>query len=162
MPNTENYSFSFESPGSLPGTTLTGGPESGNAILARQVDTALAAVETKVDANTANITANATDIADNADNLSAFVDRFQTGTELISFSNLAATIVGVSFPIAFSTTPIVMTNIDTGSGVAARWISRAINIGGSGFTLFVFATDDNGTETQSWTDIPVSWLAFGT
>lgn len=161
MPQTSNYNFEYESPGSLPGSTLTGGQAGGSPILARQVDTALAAVETKVDANTASINANTSDIADNADNLSAFESRFQTGTELVSFSNLAFDTISVSFPSSFSSTPIVMTNIDTGSGVAARWISRAINIGSSGFSLFVFATDDNGTETQSWSDIPVSWLAFG-
>lgn len=161
MPNTQNYGFSFESPGSLPGTTVTGGPEGGNAILARQVDSALAAVETKVDANTVNITANASDIADNANNLNTFESRFQSGTELFTFSGQTIDTIIVPFPTAYTSTPVVMTNISSGAGETGRWGSRAINISTSQFTLFVFATDDNGTETQNWTDIPVDWLSFG-
>lgn len=154
MPNTQNYSFNFESPGSLPGTTLTGGPEGGNAILARQVDTALAAVETKVDANTANVTAN-------ADDLNTFEARFQSGTELFTFSGQTIDTIVVPFPTTYTSAPVVMTNISSGAGETGRWGSRAINISTSQFTLFVFATDDNGTETQNWTDIPVDWLSFG-
>lgn len=161
MPNTQNYSFSFESPGSLPGTTLTGGPEGGNAVLARQVDTALAAVETKADVNTANITANADDISDVASDLSTFEGRFQSGTVLFSFTSQNSDTIIVPFPSAYSSTPVVMANIDIGAGETARWMPRAISISTTQFTLFVFGTDDNGAETQTWSNVPVSWLAFG-
>lgn len=161
MPNTQNYSFSFESPGSRPGTTLTGGPEGGNAILARQVDTALAAVETKVDVNTTNITANAGDIDAVESDVQDLTNWIRTGTELVSFTSQSSFTVVVPFGFTFPSPPAMSTEIVSGSGTTARWGSRAINITTSQFTLFVFGNNDGGTtDTTTWDDIPVSWIAI--
>lgn len=45
MPNTTNYGFTYESPGSLPGTTLTGGKTGGSPILAVEVDNVIANID---------------------------------------------------------------------------------------------------------------------
>ncbi|MFC4335219.1 H-type lectin domain-containing protein [Salininema proteolyticum] len=81
----------------------------------------------------------------------------QTGSELISFSNKDNHTHAVDFPADFAGPPVVTTNIDSGSGPTARWISRAINISPTGFTIFVFAST-SGAST-SWSDIQVSWTA---
>jgi hypothetical protein len=158
MPNTPNYGFNFESAGALPGTTLTGGPEGGNAILAQQVDSALAGVETKADNNASNITANTSDIAAVDSDLVTFTDRFQADTELVTFTSQELDTVNVSFTPAFSGVPVVFTNIASGTGPSARWDSRAISVNSSGFTLFVFSNESG--VTSSWTDVPVQWMAY--
>jgi hypothetical protein len=50
VPTTGNYGFEYESPSSLPGVSLTGGPGGSNPILAVQVDAALTAVEASLNA----------------------------------------------------------------------------------------------------------------
>lgn len=52
MPNTANYGFAYETPTSLPGPTLTGGPNGGSQILAVQVDGVVAGIDGRVDDNT--------------------------------------------------------------------------------------------------------------
>ncbi|MFC4334093.1 hypothetical protein [Salininema proteolyticum] len=82
----------------------------------------------------------------------------QTGTERLSFSGVSYYKQRVEFPEPFSGTPTVTTNINTGAGYAARWISRAINIGRSAFNLFVFAAD--GRNDATWDGGPVMWQAI--
>lgn len=50
MPTTSNYGFEYESPSSLPGTSVTGGPGGGSPILAVQVDSALTTLDARVSA----------------------------------------------------------------------------------------------------------------
>lgn len=156
MPNTTNYNFEYESPSALPGTTLTGGPGGGSPILAIQVDTALASVETKTDVNSANITANASAIASSATNISNLAAWTRRGTVLMSFSSLNSSTLPVNFGFTFPGTPTIMTNIDSGAGATARWETRAIFPTTSGFTLFAYQSQAN---TGTWVDIPVSWIA---
>lgn len=158
MPNTTNYDFEYETPSSLPGTTLTGGVSGGSPVLAQQVDSALGAVETKVDVNTTNITANASDLADTVSDVEDLTDWTQTGVELVSFSSSDAETQAVSFGFTFPSNPNVHVNINTGSGSAARWQSRAVNITTTGFDIFVFAS--SGGDTSTWSDIPVAWTAI--
>jgi hypothetical protein len=82
----------------------------------------------------------------------------QVGTTPVSFtSQTAVTTATVTFPTAFAATPVVMLNIFTGSGVAAHWSARAINITPTGFQIFVYA--DTGAAAQTWSAIPVQWMA---
>ena len=78
------------------------------------------------------------------------------GTTTMSFTTVNAATQAVSYGVTFPVTPAVTVNIDSGSGSAARWVARAISIGTSGFTMFVFAAD---AATSTWSNIPVSWIA---
>lgn len=157
MPNTSNYNFEYETPSSLPGGTLTGGPGGGTPILAVQVDTALATVETKVDNNSTNISTNTADIATNASDIGDLTDWTLPGVALVSFTTLDAATQAVNFGFTFPAEPNVHLNINTGTGEAARWHSRAISITTTGFTIFVFASEPGDTKT--WVDVPVAWTA---
>lgn len=156
MPNTTNYNFEYESPSSLPGGTLTGGPGGGSPILAIQVDTALASVETKVDVNASNIAVNTAAIAANESTITDLEDWTQRGTVLISFSSVVSATAVVNFGYTFPDVPRVVTNIDSGAGATSRWESRAISLSTTGFTMFVYQSQ---ALTSTWTDIPVSWIA---
>lgn len=157
MPNTTNYDFEYESPTSLPGTTLTGGPGGGSPILAIQVDTALASVETKADVNAANVAANTANIASNTTNITNLQNWTRRGTTPVSFTALDAFTTSVSFGFTFPGIPTVVMNIDSGAGVTGRWDARAISTSATGFTLFVFSNAAGSTAT--WADVPVSYVA---
>lgn len=157
MPNTSNYSFEYESPTSLPGTTLTGGPGGGSPILAIQVDSALAAVETTVGNNSDSIAENTAEISTINTTLTNIQNWHRRGTVLITFAALNASTAAVVFGFTFPGVPTIMTNIDTGVGATARWESRAISATTTGFTMFVY---QSAAVSGSWTDIPVSWVAF--
>lgn len=156
MPNTTNYAFEYESPNSTPGTTITGGPGGGSPILAVQVDTALASVETKADINAANITANTAAIAANGTSITNLENWTRRGTVAISFTSMSAATAVVNFGFTFPSIPTVTTNIDTGIGATSRWESRAISATTTGFTMFVYQSN---AVTGTWADIPVSYTA---
>lgn len=156
MSNTTNYAFEYESPTSLPGTTLTGGPGGGSPILAIQVDTALASVETKVDINTSNIAANTAAISGNGTSITNLQNWTRAGSVNMSFTTLNSSTATVNFGFTFPAIPKVFANIDSGSGVTARWVARPINPTTSSFTMFVFSAS---SDTATWTDIPVNWIA---
>lgn len=157
MPNTSNYNFEYESPSSLPGTTLTGGPGGGSPILAIQVDSAVAAIESRVDINTDSIAENTTGIAANGTAITNLQNWTRRGTVLVNFTTLGSFTTVVNFGFTFPAAPTVMTNIDSGAGTTARFETRAITITTTGFTLFVYSSVVGATAT--WVDIPVSWLA---
>jgi hypothetical protein len=156
VPNTTNYGFEYESPNSLPGTTITGGPGGGSPILAVQVDTALASVETKVDVNTANIATNTAGISANGTAITNLQNWTRRGTILINFTTVNTATAAVVFGFTFPAVPTIVTNIDSGAGATARWESRAISATTTGFTMFVYQSQAN---TGTWVDIPVSWIA---
>lgn len=81
------------------------------------------------------------------------------GTLNVSFTALTSFTQTVTFANPFSTLPVVNTNIASGNGVAAHWNSRAINVSTTGFQLFVYA--DASGAAQTWTNIPVNWIAVG-
>lgn len=156
MPVTANYGFEYESPSSLPGITLTGGPGGSSPILAVQVDTQLSSVQAQVDINTADIVTNTTNIASGSTAITNLQNWTRRGTLNISFVSVNSSTAVVNFGFTFPGIPTVMTNIDSGAGSTARWESRAISITTTGFTMFVYQSQaTNG----SWTDIPVSWIA---
>ena len=156
MPNTTNSGVEYESPNSLPGTTLTGGPGGGSPVLAVHIDMALGSVETKTDVNTANIATNTAGIASNGTAITNLQDWTRRGTVNITFVTVNSSTAAVNFGFTFPGIPTVMTNIDSGAGSTARWESRAISITTTGFTMFVYQSQaTNG----SWTDVPVSWIA---
>lgn len=156
MPNTTNYDFEYESPNSLPGTTLTGGPGGGSPILAIQVDTAIASVETKVDVNTSNIAANTASIGSNSTAITNLQNWTRGGTTNMSFTTVNASTQAVNFGFTFPAVPRVFANIDSGAGVTSRWVPRPINITTTGFTMFVFSAS---ADTSTWVDVPVNWVA---
>lgn len=156
MPNTTNYGFEFETPNSLPGTTITGGPGGGSPILAIQVDTALASVETKADVNAANIAANTASIASNATAITNLTNYSRSGSVNMSFTTQASSTVSVNFGFTFPAIPVVLANINTGVGATARWVARPITLTTTGFVMFVFSAS---SDTSTWVDIPVNWFA---
>ncbi len=89
------------------------------------------------------------------DQLTGMSPQSQAGA--VSASVVAATSFSttVTFQIPWPTglIPVVVTNIDSGSGTTAGWISRAINISETAFTLFA----SGGSTTFS--NIEIQWLA---
>lgn len=84
----------------------------------------------------------------------------QTGTESITFPTDGSFTKVITFGTPFINTPIVTTNIASGSGNTARWTSRAITVSTTGFTLFL--QNGDAGQTDAWTGIPVQWIATAT
>jgi hypothetical protein len=80
----------------------------------------------------------------------------RTGTVNMSVTAAASVTQAVSFGVTFAQAPVVVPNIDSGAGVTARWVPRAISIGTTGFTMFLFAAD---AVAGTFSNVPVSWVA---
>ena len=156
MPSTSNFDFTYESPSSLPGVSLTGGPGGASPILAVQVDAALAALTSTVDGNTANIATNTSGLASANTNITNLQNWTRRGTTTFTFVTLSSNTAAVNFGFTFPGVPTVTTNIDFGTAATARWESRAITVTTTGFTMFVYSSQ---ATTASWTDVPVSYIA---
>jgi hypothetical protein len=157
MPNTSNFGFDYESPSSLPGVTLTGGPTTSSPILAVQVDAALASLENTVSAQATDIAAlEAADVTINT-SLTNLTNWSRRGTVSITFASAVSATTAVNFGFTFPATPTVTTNIDVGAGATTRWESRAISVTTTGFTMFVYQSQ---AIANAWTDIPVSYIAL--
>lgn len=63
MPTSANFGFEYETPSTLPGITITGGPSGATPILAVQVDDALTGVRNTAEDNAADIAAVQTTLA---------------------------------------------------------------------------------------------------
>jgi len=83
--------------------------------------------------------------------------RGDTGEVLMSFSNQPSATVAVSFGRTYPSAPVVIGNIDTAAGAAARWLARPINVTTTGFTMFVFSAD---TSVSTWSNVRVNWVAL--
>lgn len=83
----------------------------------------------------------------------------QNGAVAISFTSLD-TYSGttVTFPVAFTATPRVFVNIDSGGASTARWQARAINVTTTSFVPFVFSSTSGATAT--WSAVNVNWFAI--
>jgi hypothetical protein len=163
MPVSSTWGFEYESPSSLPGITLTGGPGGGSPILAVQVDAALNTVSGRIDDVEDDITAINADIADLENDITAgqasitnLTNWSRVGTVSMSFTTLNSSTASVSFGFTFPAAPRVLGNIDSGAGSTAGWVARPISITTTGFTMFVFQAA--GT-TSTWAAIPVNWVA---
>lgn len=84
---------------------------------------------------------------------------FDHGTVNVSFASDTQFTLSVTFNKTFTAAPAVTTNIGTGTAVASHWDSRAEGVSTTGFTLFVFSP--NGGAAQTWSNIPVQWIAVG-
>lgn len=157
MPNTTNYGFDYESPTSLPGTTLTGGPTTSLPVLAVQVDSALASLQSTVSGQATTIADNQAAITANQTSITNLTNWTRRGTVLVSFTTLNSSTAAVSFGFTFPAIPTIVTNLDSGAGSTARWETRAISATTTGFTMFVYQSQAN---TGTWVDIPVSWIAM--
>lgn len=163
MPSTTNWGLEYESPSSLPGITLTGGPGNVSPILAVQVDGALNTLSGQIDGLTddiadinGEITDLGVDIAAGQTSITNLTNWTRTGTTNVTFTSVTSNTSSVSFGFTFPAAPRVMTNIDSGAGATALWCSRAINISTTGFSMFVFQTQGSA---GTWTSIPVSYTA---
>lgn len=156
MPNTSNYGFDYESPTSLPGTTLTGGPTSTMPVLAVQVDAALASLAGTVSDQASTISSMQSTIATVQTNITNLTNWTRTGSTNLSFTTQLSFTQDVAFGFTFPAVPKVLANVDTGVGATARWVPRPINVTTTGFTMFVFSASSN---TATWVDIPVIWVA---
>lgn len=157
MPNTSNYGFDYESPTSLPGTTLTGGPTTTMPVLAVQVDAALAALASMVSDQAATIAALQASVTTNTTNITNLTNWTRRGTVLTSVSASDSFVTPVSFGFTFPAVPTVTVNLESGAGATGRWDFRAITPTTTGFTLFGFSNASGSTST--WTDIPLGWTA---
>lgn len=156
MPNTSNYGFDYESPTSLPGTTLTGGPTSAMPVLAVQVDAALASLATTVSNQATAIASIQATITGLQEDISDLTDWTRTGTVNMSFGVANSSTTAVNFGYTFPSEPVVLGNINSGAGATARWVARPITVTTTGFTMFVFSAS---SDTSTWTDVPVNWTA---
>lgn len=82
----------------------------------------------------------------------------ESGQTSVSFTDLTIHTESVTFDAPFAAPPHVSTQIVSGSGAAARWESRPINITASGFTLFLYR-GDGSVSPSTWDDVPVQWIA---
>lgn len=82
--------------------------------------------------------------------------RGEYGALTLSFTAVASATVAVTYGKTYTTAPYVDVNIDSGSGVTARWCARAISRSTTGFTFFVFSAD---AIANTWSNIPLSWTA---
>lgn len=83
----------------------------------------------------------------------------ESGSLNVSFSAAASYTTDVVFSTPFTSTPMVMTNIASGSGPTARWASRAITVSTTGFTLFLWQTDVADSDA-AFSAQPVQWIAL--
>lgn len=156
MPNTPNYGFDYESPTSLPGTTLTGGPTSTMPILANQVDAALASLANTVSTQSVNIAALQSAVTTNTTNITNLTNWTRGGQISMTFVSVTSSTASVNFGFTFPGVPRVATNLNnTGTGTSL-WATRGVDITTTGFTMYVFRTNN---VAGSWTDIPVEWIA---
>lgn len=156
MPNTSTYGFDYESPTSLPGTTLTGGPTTTMPVLAVQVDAAIASLATTVSGQATDINTLESSIVTNQANITNLTNWTRRGTVSLSFSGVNSFTQAVNFGFTFPGVPTVFGNIDSGAGATARWVARPITLTTTGFTMFVFSAS---SDTATWTNIPVNWVA---
>jgi hypothetical protein len=84
----------------------------------------------------------------------------QIGVQSITFAAAVSNVTPVVFPIPFTAgvIPFVTCNINSGSGTTARWVSRAISVSNTGFSIFSFRTDA-ADAAVAWAAIPVAWSA---
>jgi hypothetical protein len=165
MPTTANWSLEYESPSSLPGVTLTGGPAMASPILAVQVDAALTTQSVRMDGIDDDITAINGDIStinntltSHQNNITNLTMWTRTGTQNVSFTTQDSfTVASISFGFTFPAAPKVTTNINSAGGNTARWTSRGISATTTTFTLWV--TAPTAGLTQTWSSVPVDWVA---
>jgi hypothetical protein len=144
MPQTQNYGFDYEEPSSLPGTTLTGGVAGDSPILAVQVDTALASLDSQVNANSSAISTNTSNIA--SITLPPTVEDDQQG----NIENISSTSYVAGSPecaVLFTAPPSgrvkisVSASMKTPSSGELIFVSFEVRIGSTGGTTIVSATD---------------------
>lgn len=80
----------------------------------------------------------------------------QSGSVLMTWTTSNNPTQAVTFTTAFAVAPHVFVNIASSAAAVPRWVSRAVSITTSGFTIYLAAPD---TTTTSGTNIPVQWFA---
>jgi hypothetical protein len=78
--------------------------------------------------------------------------RQQAGSVNMTATAASSVSVPVVFATPFRAVPSVATNINSGSGSVAGWISRGIGVTTTGFTLFIAGASNTFT-------VPVQWQA---
>ena len=77
----------------------------------------------------------------------------ETGAVTTSFGPVASFSIAVTFTVPFDTVPRVFTNINSAAGPTGGWISRAIGITRTGFTIFLSGA------AATFTNVEVQWFA---
>lgn len=133
-------------------------------ILAVQVDSAMSILSGRVDDHDDDITAINSDISDIETDITAgqasvtnLTNWTRTRVTNVSFTTQDSFSLAVSFGFTFPAEPVVVTNINSGAAATSRWISRAISVTPTGFSLFVFSSVSGATST--WSAIGVGWTA---
>lgn len=157
MPNSPNYEFEYESPTSLPGTTLTGGVNGGAPVLALQVDSALASLETETSAELTSLASLISSLQSRVDDLEAaqpLAGRVSVtlDNEISSGfynSNYWRGTADITFPVGyFSATPsVTATALSTVPGTSME--VGAANVTSAGFTIYVARANTTDT-TVMW------------
>lgn len=81
----------------------------------------------------------------------------QQATRSVTFTSRSSFNVAISFTAnLFTSPPNVTTNIATGAGAAAGWISRATSVTPTGFNLYLAKVTSGDS---AWSDLPVQWTA---
>lgn len=77
----------------------------------------------------------------------------QSGQVTLSFGPATSATQLITFAHPFNGAPNVFTNIASGAGATAGWISRGITVNAADFTLFVSGA------SATWVSVPVQWMA---
>jgi len=88
----------------------------------------------------------------NADGL--YVPRVQAGVTLMSAVSVVSVTKTVTFPVAFSATPSMATNLTANPGGSAFWYGRALAATATSFLMFFGTTGAAGTMS-----VNVDWIA---
>lgn len=78
-----------------------------------------------------------------------------TGQASVSFTAQTSFDVTVSFGWTFAANPRVLVNIANTAGVTANWSVRAHTVTTTGFILRAW-----GPSSQTWSGVPVTWVAI--
>lgn len=81
--------------------------------------------------------------------------KYQAGVVTMSVTAAFNATLPVLFNVPYAVAPAVATNINSGSGSVFGWVSRAIGVSTTGFTMFIF----HPTSVPNTFSVPVQWQA---
>lgn len=86
------------------------------------------------------------------------VTAIQAGAKAVSFTTQTSFTTTVTFDAEFDSTPIVVASIGSANAETTRWDCRPYSISTTGFSLIVYR-GDGSDGSQTWSSIPVNWIA---
>lgn len=82
----------------------------------------------------------------------------QAGAKAMTFTSQTSQTGSVTFPEEFASAPIVVLSIGSRAAETTRWDCRPYDITTTGFNLIVYR-GDGSDGAQTWSAIPVNWIA---